>query len=202
MKLTDDFAENVTLADSKAGRKYTDGQGLYLHVNKSGKYWRMSYRFGGKPKTLALGVYPAVLIDEARQRCRTAREMVRSGINPTEERRANRQFQRAADIGQRPRHPGAVLREQVLSKIADAQSLPAGVLILPIDGIEQLMDEQSPMTCEIALQLENLLSIKAEKWMALQLAVDLWDAREKLQRMRAFGKSLQLDGQSSEPTGG
>lgn len=199
MKLTDEFVRQVEPAGSRAGKKYSDGHSLYLHVISTAKYWRMSYRFAGKRKTFALGVYPTVSIDDARQQCQSAREALRSGVDPAEERKANRQFQRRVAIGPKPRHPGAVLREQVLSKVADSQSWPAGMLKLPIEGIEQLMNELSPMTCEIALQLENLLHIKAEKWMALQQAVDLWEAREKLQRMREFGKSLQLDGQSIEP---
>ena len=40
--------------------KMADGTGLYLLVNPSGsKYWRFDYRFLGKRKTLAVGVYPA-----------------------------------------------------------------------------------------------------------------------------------------------
>jgi hypothetical protein len=39
--------------------KVSDGKGLFLLVNPDGaKYWRMAYRFAGKQKTLALGVYP------------------------------------------------------------------------------------------------------------------------------------------------
>lgn len=40
--------------------KLPDGTGLYLLVNKSGKYWRYDYRFEGKRKTIAYGVYPVV----------------------------------------------------------------------------------------------------------------------------------------------
>ncbi|MBQ3171268.1 MAG: DUF4102 domain-containing protein [Mailhella sp.] len=39
--------------------KEADGGGLIL---LNGKYWRLSYRFGGKQKTLALGVYPIVFL--------------------------------------------------------------------------------------------------------------------------------------------
>lgn len=39
--------------------KLTDGGGLYLLINPDGrKYWRFKYRFVGKEKLLALGVYP------------------------------------------------------------------------------------------------------------------------------------------------
>jgi hypothetical protein len=34
---------------------------LYLEVSPNGgKWWRLKYRFGGKEKRLALGVYPDV----------------------------------------------------------------------------------------------------------------------------------------------
>lgn len=39
--------------------KLSDGKGLYLEVRLNGsKYWRYKYRFVGKEKLLALGVYP------------------------------------------------------------------------------------------------------------------------------------------------
>ena len=47
--------------------KLFDGGGLYLLVTaKGGKYWRLDYRFNGKRKTLALGVYPDVSLSDAR----------------------------------------------------------------------------------------------------------------------------------------
>jgi hypothetical protein len=39
--------------------KLTDGSGLHLLITPQGsRYWRLAYRFQGKQKTLALGVYP------------------------------------------------------------------------------------------------------------------------------------------------
>jgi len=44
---------------SEKPKKLADGGGMYLLVQTSGtKCWRMDYRFEGKRKTLALGVYP------------------------------------------------------------------------------------------------------------------------------------------------
>ena len=41
--------------------KLSDGGGLHLLINSEGaKYWRLAYRWHGKQRTLALGVYPAV----------------------------------------------------------------------------------------------------------------------------------------------
>ncbi|MEQ1835061.1 MAG: Arm DNA-binding domain-containing protein [Candidatus Nitrotoga sp.] len=40
---------------------------LVAHTN-GGKYWRVDFYFGSKPKALALGVYPDVTITDAKQR--------------------------------------------------------------------------------------------------------------------------------------
>ena len=90
MALTDTFVKNVKATSAVAGDKYTDGQGLYLHVKRAGKYWRMSYRFGGKQKLLALGVYPAVSLAKARKRREQARELLADGIDPSTAKRAEK----------------------------------------------------------------------------------------------------------------
>lgn len=65
--------------------KLADGQGLYLEVMPTGaKYWRLKYRVAGKEKRLAFGVYPEVRPQEARDKARTARDMLRAGIDPGE----------------------------------------------------------------------------------------------------------------------
>jgi integrase len=67
--------------------KMTDGSGLYLLVNKSGKYFRFDYRFAGKRKTLALGVYPDVKLSEARDKHVKARKLIRDGVDPGQQRK-------------------------------------------------------------------------------------------------------------------
>ena len=62
--------------------KITDGGGLYVLVKAKGKYWRYNYRFAGKRKTLALGVYPDISLAEARKRHQKAREQLADGIDP------------------------------------------------------------------------------------------------------------------------
>jgi integrase len=83
MALTDTFVKNIKHTGSSTGDKHTDGQGLYLHVKEPGKYWRMSYRFNGKQKLLAFGVYPSVSLAKARQRRDKARELLAEGIDPS-----------------------------------------------------------------------------------------------------------------------
>jgi hypothetical protein len=99
MKLTDDFVQCVPLADSKAGRKYSDGKAMYLHVNDVGKYWRMSYAYAGKRKTLALGVYPAVSLEQARSMASSARELLSGGVDPGETKKGDQASAAAGGAG-------------------------------------------------------------------------------------------------------
>jgi len=63
--------------------KLGDSAGLFLLVKKSGaKYWRYKYRLSGKEKLLALGVFPAISLQQARKKHQAARELLEAGIDP------------------------------------------------------------------------------------------------------------------------
>jgi len=66
----------------------SDGGGMYLLVNATAKYWRYDYRFAGKRKTLALGVYPATSLKQAREKHQRARENLANGIDPSAHKKA------------------------------------------------------------------------------------------------------------------
>lgn len=87
MALTD-----VTVRQTKAGekpQKLSDGGGLFLEIRPNGsKYWRLAYRFDGKQKLLALGVYPDVSLALARERRGVARKQLANGIDPSDTRKA------------------------------------------------------------------------------------------------------------------
>ncbi len=89
MKLTD---KTIRAAKpSPKPRKLSDGYGLYLLVHSNGsKYWRLKYRWQGKEKVLALGVYPIVGLAAARRRCQNARESLANGIDPSAQRKAQK----------------------------------------------------------------------------------------------------------------
>lgn len=82
MALSDTFIKQSKHSGKAAGDKHSDGGGLFLHVKAAGKYWRMAYRFGGKQKTLALGVYPAVTLAQARKRRDDAKALLAQGVDP------------------------------------------------------------------------------------------------------------------------
>lgn len=77
--------------------RLADGAGMYLEVTPKGaRYWRLKYRYGGKEKRLALGVYPNVTLAKAREKTREAKEMLEEGKDPGEAKKQAKLQQRAA----------------------------------------------------------------------------------------------------------
>jgi len=91
MKLTD-----INIKKAKPGekaRKLFDGGGLYIQIESTGgKLWRYKYRIEGRERTLYIGKYPDVSLQEARERHQEARKQLAQGIDPA----AAKQTQKAA----------------------------------------------------------------------------------------------------------
>jgi len=67
------------------------GKGLFLQVMPNGaRYWRLKYRFAGKPLMISLGVFPEVSLAEAREARDEARKLRASGIDPSMKRRVDK----------------------------------------------------------------------------------------------------------------
>jgi len=97
--LTDAKCRRARCPDGRRFVKLTDGGGMFLLVTDAGgRYWRMNYRFGGKQKTLALGVYPVVPLAQAREKRARAKVLLRDGFDPALEmrRRAAHRFDAVA----------------------------------------------------------------------------------------------------------
>ncbi|MEW6290682.1 MAG: tyrosine-type recombinase/integrase [Thermodesulfobacteriota bacterium] len=105
MPLTDTAIRNAKIKEKQY--KLADDKGLYLLVNKSGKYFRFDYRFGDKRKTLALGVYPDVKLKEARERRDHARHLLQNDIDPSQHKKETRNMR----IAQTANSLEAVARE-------------------------------------------------------------------------------------------
>ena len=88
MKPTNKLTELACKKANAVGKKLTDGNGMYLLVHKNGsKYWRMDYRFEGKRKTLALGVWPETTLTKAREMRDQARILMQDKIDPLEQKK-------------------------------------------------------------------------------------------------------------------
>jgi integrase len=84
--LNDTRVRNAKRADRPI--KLSDSGGLHLLIQPNGsKLWRLAYRFGGKQKTLAIGVYPTVTLKHAREKRDEAKRLLADNIDPSTQRR-------------------------------------------------------------------------------------------------------------------
>ena len=145
MKLTD-----TAIRKAKPGlklAKLTDGKGLFLLVTTTGsKLWRYQYRFQGKPKLISFGAYPEVPLATARERLLEARATLAKGVDPSAQRQALKQAQKAnsttfEDVfklwhehwkeGKSPRHADYVLRRVEADVLPKIGQLPIAEIEAP-----------------------------------------------------------------------
>lgn len=71
--------------------RVSDGAGLALQVEAAGgKNWRFRYRYAGKEKMISLGAYPEISLSAARNERQRCRELVRTGIDPSQQKQKER----------------------------------------------------------------------------------------------------------------
>ena len=116
MPLTD--ADLSRLEPETRDRKLFDGRGLYLLVRSNGaRYWRLKYRFAGKEKVLALGVWPQVSLQDARQAADMARDQLGRGLDPMQARQRPQPAPSASDT------PNTTPKAPVMEPIRQSQKL-------------------------------------------------------------------------------
>ena len=91
-KLTENAVSEAVIREKQY--KIYDGDGMFLLIHPNGsKYWRMKYTFDGKSKLASFGVWPGISLKEARERRLDAKQKIKSGIDPVEEKRKIKQLQ-------------------------------------------------------------------------------------------------------------
>ena len=79
-----------------------------------------------------------------------------------------------------PPHPGSILREDVLPELGLTITDAAHQLGLARVTLSRLIHERSGISPDMAIRLESWLGgPNAETWLRMQLAYDLWEARQK-----------------------
>jgi integrase len=87
MKLT---TKKVAKLLQRQGRHH-DGDGLYLQVVVAGRgSWLLRYERDGRERAMGLGSVADFTLAEARQRARSARQLLADGIDPLDQRREDR----------------------------------------------------------------------------------------------------------------
>src|SRR5687767_2834650 len=77
-----------------------------------------------------------------------------------------------------PSHPGEILREDFLKPLKLSQRELAARLKVSYPRVSELIHGRRGVTPDTALRLEQLLAVEAQFWLNLQLAWDLYHARQ------------------------
>ena len=77
----------------------------------------------------------------------------------------------------RPTHPGELLREDVFPALGMTQDELAERLGVSRLTVNELLNEKRALSPELALRLSKLLDTSPESWLAMQTALDIWEAR-------------------------
>ncbi|MDQ6970564.1 MAG: Arm DNA-binding domain-containing protein [Mariprofundus sp.] len=170
MALSDAEIQATKVPYGKNQFKVSDGAGLYLLVKSSGRYWKLAYRFEGKQKTLAFGVYPAVSIEQAREKRDSAKQLLAQHIDPGEIRKQQRLEQRQTNIVDASPAPS--------SHVSNEKLIPQPVFIDPV--VQKNMQQRR--LC-ILQTLESAKAYSADE-RGLQGALDAQGWRISFDRLR------------------
>src|SRR6516162_2954152 len=99
----------LAVASFKEAGYYADGANLYFRVapakpvegegakpDRGARGWIFRFARGGRTRDMGLGAYPQISLATARRLAGKCRELVAQGIDPIEQRRAERAAQRLA----------------------------------------------------------------------------------------------------------
>ena len=97
----------------------------------------------------------------------------------------------------RPSHPGALLREVTVPACGLTQGELAERLGVSRRSVNMVLNEQRPVTVDMAHRLARVFGNSPQFWLNMQQAVDVWDALhengpeyERIERLQS--QSLQI----------
>lgn len=157
MALTDTALRNAKPKEKPY--KLYDEKGLFLIVNPNGgMWWRFKYYLEGKEKTLSLGTYPEIKLKGARDKRDQAREQVANGIDPSNNRKAEKQ----AKAGETLNSFETIAREWLATKLqSKSEGYQKNVLrrfelyLFPWIGKRPIAEINAPELLAIVKRIEN-----------------------------------------------
>lgn len=75
-------------------------------------------------------------------------------------------------------HPGESLREDYVPDLGWTPQDLAEHLRIPVEQVQDLLDERAPVTAELALRLGRLFSQTPAYWLGMQRAYDLFQVKQ------------------------
>ena len=79
----------------------------------------------------------------------------------------------------KPVHPGNVFMHDVLIPLGLTVTDAAGKMGITRKALSEFINEKSACTVQMALRISKVTNTSAESWLAMQVKLDLWKARQK-----------------------
>ena len=79
----------------------------------------------------------------------------------------------------KPVHPGKVFLLDVLAPLGVSITEAAHRMGITRKTLSELVNERTSCTPQMALRIAEITKTSAESWLAMQLKLDLWKARQK-----------------------
>ncbi len=172
--------------------KLSDGGGLQMWITPDGaKRWRLAYRFAGRQKLLAIGVYPATSLKNARQSRDEAKRLLAQGHDPSSAKKSAKAAKMAASANTFDAIAAELLDKKRLEKKAENT----------LGKLEWLLSLASP-----GIGAQPISEITAPEILAVLRGVESRGKRESARRLRAtigavFRYAVATGRADGDPTG-
>ena len=80
---------------------------------------------------------------------------------------------------QNPPHPGGIVRRQCLEPLGLSVTRAAEGLGVTRQALSDLVNENAGVSIEMAIRLSKAFGSNPETWLGMQMAYDLWQARNR-----------------------
>ena len=82
-----------------------------------------------------------------------------------------------------PPHPGGIVRRQCLQPLGLSVTRAAEGLGVTRQALSDLVNERRGISTEMAIRLSKAFGSTPETWLGMQMAYDLWQARERAEQI-------------------
>ena len=79
----------------------------------------------------------------------------------------------------KPVHPGKVFLEDVLIPLGITVTDAARMMNITRKTLSELVNENSSCSPQMAMRIAQVTNTSAESWLAMQIKLDLWKARQR-----------------------
>ena len=85
---------------------------------------------------------------------------------------------------QNPPHPGGIVKRQCLEPLDLSITRAARGLGVTRQALSELVNERAGVSVDMAIRLSKAFGSTPETWLGMQMAYDLWQAREHARQIK------------------